>query len=94
MSSPNNLTVEEIAFSLALSLNMTITFLKAIQFHPANKESTPEEWIKLINTLQQILDDSVALSGKERASTGQEKSNILMDTILKMSRPENARSMN
>ena len=94
MNIRENVTTEEIAFSLALSLSMTITFLKAIQFHPANKESIPEDWVKLIDTLQQLLNDSVALSGKERASMGQEKINILMHTILNMSRLESVRGMN
>jgi hypothetical protein len=94
MSIRENVTTEEIAFSLALSLSMTVTFLKAIQRHSANKESAPKEWSELINTLQRLMEDSVAVSGKERASTGQEKSAILMDMILEMSRPDNTRSVN
>jgi hypothetical protein len=92
MSIRDNVTSEEIAFSLALSLSMTLTFLQAIQLHPANK-NLPNEWEKLIENLQRLLNDAVALSGEERAKTGQEKSSILMDMILKMSRPESVRSM-
>ena len=84
--------VQEIAASLALSLSLTITFLRAIrQMNIDNGVPIPKDWDGFIDQLHTLFLDSCAMAGKDFVETGNEKSESLMNYVLKMSRPDNPR---
>ena len=92
MNTKETVGSQEIAFSLALSLSLTITFLRAIrQMNIDNGVVVPDKWEELINQLHTLFLDSCRLAGKDFIETGDEKSAALMGYVLKMSRPDGTR---
>ena len=92
MNTKETVGSQEIAFSLALSLSLTLTFLRAIrQMNIDNGVVVPDKWEELIKQLHTLFLDSCQIAGKDFIETGDEKSAALMGYVLKMSRPNGAR---
>ena len=92
MNTKESINSQEAAFSLALSLSLTITFLRAIrQMNIDNGVVVPDKWKELIEQLHTLFLDSCRIAGKDFIETGDEKSAALMGYVLKMSRPNGAR---
>ena len=92
MNTKESINSQEAAFSLALSLSLTITFLRAIrQMNIDNGVVVSDKWEKLIEQLHTLFLDSCRVAGKDFIETGDEKSAALMGYVLKMSRPNGAR---
>ena len=92
MNAKESINSQEAAFSLALSLSLTITFLRAIrQMNIDNGVVVPDKWKELIEQLHTLFLDSCQIAGKDFVETGDEKSAALMGYVLKMSRPNGAR---
>lgn len=92
MNTKESISSQEAAFSLALSLSLTITFLQAIrQMNIDGGVAVPDKWEELIKQLRTLFLDSCRVAGKDFIETGDEKSAALMGYVLKMSRPNGAR---
>ena len=92
MNTNESINSQEAAFSLALSLSLTITFLRAIrQMNIDNGVVVPDKWEELIKQLRTLFLDSCQIAGKDFIETGDEKSAALMGYVLKMSRPNGVR---
>jgi hypothetical protein len=92
MNAHEKIGVQEIAASLALSLSLTLTFLRAIrQMSIDNGAPVPTDWDGFIDQLHTLFLDSCGMAGKDFIETGNEKSESLMNYVLKMSRPDNPR---
>jgi hypothetical protein len=92
MNTKETVGSQEIAFSLALSLSLTLTFLRAIrQMNIDGGIAVPDKWEELIKQLHTLFLDSCRVAGKDFIETGDEKSAALMGYVLKMSRPNGAR---
>jgi len=92
VNTKESINSQEAAFSLALSLSLTITFLQAIrQMNIDNGVVVPDKWEELIKQLRTLFLDSCRIAGKDFVETGDEKSEALMGYVLKMSRPNGAR---
>ena len=92
MNTKENISSQETAFSLALSLSLTITFLPAIrQINIDGGVAVPDKWEELIEQLHTLFLDSCRIAGEDFVETGNEKSAALIGYVLKMSRPNNPR---
>ena len=90
MSTAPNLSTKEIAFSIAMSTSVLLTFLRAVE-HMATLNNTEDRITQghkeLIATLEQLLDEMIRQSGDERAVTGYEKTKVILDLVMQLSRP-------
>ena len=92
MNVHEKISVPEVAASLALSLSLTLTFLRAIrQMSIDNGAPVPTDWDGFIDQLHTLFLDSCGMAGKDFIETADEKSESLMNYVLRMSRPDNPR---
>ena len=85
-------STEEVAFSLAIATSALLTLLNSIKFFAAAKgQEFPLEQEKLVQDLDKFMEMTASMAGKERIQTGAAKSKLVLDEILRLSRPDNSR---
>ena len=83
---------EEIAFSLAIATSALLTLLNAVKlFTVARGQELPVDQEKLVQDLDKFMEITANLAGKERVLTGAAKSKLVLDEILRLSRPDSPR---
>lgn len=90
MNTERKVSSEEMSFSIALTSSVLLSLLKTVTFLAKEKGADPKNLHieELINLLDQLFEETAAMSGPVYMSMGRERCRELFFHVIELSKPK------